>query len=265
MQLLDEILQQAGLDKTEAEVYTTLLSRGGTTVLDLSKITNLKRTNLYNVLSDLEKKDLVKKVKTEKTTKYYPNSPREVQKLFNLKETKLEMAKTTFEMLVDNLQSKYNLISHKPTVTYLEGLTGLQKLHQDILDTGQDIMLFRSTYDDKRKDVDKLIQKQILAQVKRNIHARVIGPCETDTEEVYTRYDKLRLVEERLVTDFKLFLPAQIFIYGNKIAIATIRKDIIITLIENTDIANTFKILFELVWEYSTLEHQKLTKGWVQE
>ena len=262
MDVFSDVLHQAGLDEVEAKAYYTLLTNGALTILDLSTKAGLKRTNLYNILVSLEKKGLVKKVTDTKSTKYFPNSPREVQNLLDIKETQINTAKNTFEILLSNLQSQYSLVSHKPVVTYLEGLGGLQKLYDDINDTGKDICLIRSTFDDKRKDVDGLISKQLTAQVKRNIHAKVVGPVEGDAKEVYLKYDKVRLVEERFISKFPFNLPAQILLYGNKTAIATIRKDIIITVIDNADISNTFRVLFDFVWAYATPEHEELVKNW---
>jgi sugar-specific transcriptional regulator TrmB len=258
----EDVLNQAGLDELESKTYNTLLSNGALTILELSKKSSLKRTNLYNVLVALEKKGLVTKISEYKKTKYLPNSPRQIQELLKVHENQIDLAKNTFEVLIDNLQSQYNLISHKPVISYLEGTNGLQKLYDDILDVGKDICLVRSTYDDKRADVDKLVQKQITAQVKRNIHARVVGPPEQDAKALYKEYDKIRLVEERFVPNFFFNLPAQVVIYGHKVAITTIRKEIIITLIDNKEINESFKILFEFVWQYAKPEHDELVKNW---
>jgi len=257
-----EILSQAGLEKSEASVYTTLLENGGLTVLEISQRSNLKRTNLYNVLETLEAKNLVKKVVESDTTRYYPNSPKEIQRLFEQKEDEFTVAKNTFEIVLDSMQGKYVLNSHKPVITYLEGIQGLQKLYDDILETKQDILLIRSTFDDKRKDVDKLIQKQLKEQAKAGIRAKVVGPPEPDAKDLYTKYDKIRLVEEHFINKSPFNLPAQIIIYGTKTAIATIRKEIIITIIDNKDITDSYKVLFDFVWNYSKPEHDEFVKDW---
>ena len=134
-------------------------------------------------------------------------------------------------------------------------------------DTGEDILLLRSTFDDKRKDVDDMIATQIVEQVKRGIHAKVVGPLEDvdEAKALYTKYDKARLVEERFIKNFPFELPAQIMIYGTKTAISTIRKDIIITIIDHKDVTETYKVLFNFIWEYSTPEHNEIVKDWVIE
>lgn len=266
MPIINDVLAQAGLDKKESSVYTTLLNNGGLTVLEISQISGQKRTNLYNILENLKHQNLVKEVKEENTTKYFPQSPKEIDKLLERRSQMVQHAKLNYEILINSLQSQFTLIENKPLITYFEGLKGFQRLYDDVNETGEDIMLLRSTYDDKREDVDELVATQIVEQVKRNIHARVIGPLE-DLEEakaLYTEYDKLRLVEERFIKDFPFELPSQILIYGNKTAISTIREEIIITIIDHEDVTNTFRTLFEFIWRYSTPEHEELVKDWVQ-
>lgn len=262
MELLNGILTQAGLSEPEASTYSTLLAHGSMSILKLAQESRITRTNLYNILSSLEQKGLVEKDTTKKSTHYMPKPPREIEKLLELKEKHMFMAKNTFGLLIGNLQSQYNLISNKPTITYLEGIEGLKTVYQDILDTNKNILLLRSTHDDKRNDIDTLIQKQITEQVKRGIHARVIGPPEEDAKELYTKLDTIRLVEERFITNFEFNLPAQILIYHSKVATVTIRDDIIVTLIDNPAIAETFTVLFNFVWEYATPEHNLLVKSW---
>jgi sugar-specific transcriptional regulator TrmB len=265
--IINEVLEQSGLDAKETSVYSTLLSNGGLTVLEIAKKANLKRTNLYNILENLKQLNLVKEVKEAGTTKYYPQSPRQIETLLERKSQMLNHAKLNYDILVSSLQSQFTLIEKKPLITYFEGIKGLQRLYDDVNDTGKDILLLRSTFDDKRKDVDALVSKQIVEQVKRGIHAKVIGPLEdvNEAKTLYSRYDKARLVEERFIKNFPFNLPAQILIYGNKTAISTIREDIIITVIDHKDVTDTYRVLFDFIWEYSTAEHNQVVSGWRQD
>ncbi len=267
MSLLRDVLEKAGLDKKESDVYTTLLNNGGLTVLEIARESGQPRTNLYNILEDLKQQNLVKEIKEESTTKYFPQSPKEIEKLLDRKSQMLKHAKLNYEILLNSLQSQFTLIEHKPLITYYEGLKGLRRLYDDVNQTGEDILLLRSTYDDHKKEIDEIIAEQIVEQVKRGIHAKVIGPLE-DIEEakaLYTKYDKHRLVEERFIKNFKFELPAQILIYDNKTAISTIKEDIVTTIIDNEEVTNTFKVLFDFIWEYSSPEHKEIVKDWKQE
>ena len=46
-----------------------------------------------------------------------------------------------------------------------------------------------------------------------------------------------------------LGFPTVTYIYGDKVAILSLEKDIIGLIIENKDIANTQKQIFELLWK----------------
>lgn len=265
MPLINDVLIQTGLDEKAASVYTALLNGGESSVLDIAKRSGLKRTNIYNILEDLKEKNLVTEVTNGKTAKYFPNSPKEIEKLIELKSTMIRHAKLNYEILINSLLSQYKLNEHKPLINFYEGLDGLKKLYDDINTTGEDFLLIRSTYEDDSREIDELSAKQIVEQVKRNMHVKVIGPVGNleETKALYTKYDKPRLVEERYIKNFPFDLPAQIIIYGTKIAISAIRNEIVITIIDNKEISDTFRIIFDFIWTYATPEHNEVVKDWV--
>jgi len=268
MPLINDILIDAGLNEIETKVYLSLLDKGPLTILELSKEGNLKRTNLYNILTDLENKNLVKKDPTTKT-KYIPNSPEEIRKLFDYKEQILSHAKLNFEILIDNLNSKYYLSENKPLISVKEGTEGIKYLYDDINNTGKDILLIRSHFDSKRQEIKKMTASQIVAQVKRGIRAKVINPIKesqiNEAKKLFQKYDKSRLVEERFILEPQMPLPSQILIYGDKTSMTTIKERVITTVIDNYDITQTFRMLFSFMWELSTPQHNKIVKNWKQE
>ena len=266
MPIVNDILAQAGLDNKEASVYTTLLNNGGLTVLEIANKSGQKRTNIYNILENLKDQNLVKEIKEETTTKYFPQSPSEIENLLERRDTMIRHARLNFEIILGELASQYNLISNKPIITYYEGISGIKKLYEDVLNTNKDILLIRSKYDSQNKKINDLVFKQLNDQAKRGINSKVINYIEKDqfeeAKELYTKYDPIRLVEERFVHEFKLDLPAQVLIYGNKISLATIKEDTVVTIIDNKDITQTFRIIFEFMWTSATEEHNKITKDW---
>lgn len=268
MSLINDILTEAGLDEVESKTYMTLLDNGPLTILELSKKGNLKRTNLYNILNELENKNLVKKDPASKI-RYIPNPPEEINKLFEYKEQLISHAKLNFEILIDNLNSRYYLSENKPLITIKEGLNGLKYLYDDVNNTGKDILLIRSHFDATRPEVKKMTATQIVSQVKRGIRSKVINPISVsqvrEAQKLYEKYDRARLVEERFVLEPKMTLPSQILIYGDKTSMTTIKESIITTIIDNPDITQTFRILFSFMWDLATPQHNEITKKWKQE
>ena len=132
MEILNDVLTEVGLDRKEAQVYTTLINNGPLTVAQLASKSKQKRTNLYNILSNLESLSLVKKETTGSTTKYSPNSPEEIEKLIKRKKAMLGHARLNFEIIKDSLISNYTLIEKKPLISTHEGLEGLNRVYEDI-------------------------------------------------------------------------------------------------------------------------------------
>lgn len=265
VEILNDVLTEIGLDKKEAQVYTTLINNGPLTVAQLAVKSKQKRTNLYNILSNLEILNLVKKDVSNNTTKYSPNSPEEIEKLIQSKKSMLSQAKLNFEIIKNSLISNYTLIENKPLISTYEGIEGLKKVYEDVNYTGDTLLLYRSQFENQSEKLGEVIDDQMIKQVNLGIKTKVIGPPYKDTKamkKIYTEYDKHRLVEQRFITEVNFTLPAQIMVYGSKVAISTIKKDIITTLIDNKYIADTLRIIFESLWNYSEKGHGELVKKW---
>jgi hypothetical protein len=58
-----------------------------------------------------------------------------------------------------------------------------------------------------------------------------------------------RNITRKVVPKEKLELPSQIIIYNNTVSITSLKKEVITTIIENEDIAQTFKKLFNYLWD----------------
>jgi len=265
MEILNDVLTEVGLDIKEAQIYTTLINNGPLTVAQIALKSKQKITNLYNILSNLEFLNLVKKETAGNTTRYSPNSPEEIEKLIKRKKAMLGHARLNFEIIKESLISSYTLIENKPLISNYEGVEGLIKVYEDINYTGDTLLLFRSQFENQTEELGDVIDDQMIKQVKLGIKTKVMGPPYEDKkamEKIFEEYDKYRLVEQRFITNAEFVLPAQIMIYGNKVAISTIKKDIITTLIDNKDIADTFRIIFGTIWDYSEKDHRELISKW---
>ena len=64
---LNEILAQFGLQYKEDDVYLALLELGNASVGEIAVKANIKRTTVYDVLANLERKNLVGKTIKGKT------------------------------------------------------------------------------------------------------------------------------------------------------------------------------------------------------
>lgn len=246
----EEILSQIGLTKEQSNVYSLLLEKGFMSAGKLSTLSGLKRGLTYKILDRLEELELVeKKEKAGSVTFFYPKHPDRLKELFNLKKKELEKTEETFNHSFSQFMSQFNLLEGKPNIQFYEGKSGIEKLYNDINLHKKDILLIRSPFDNDHPELEKLVNKQIKKQIENNINTRAITPVVESTADTVSIHDKERLVERRLVDRDDLMIPAQIVIYGNKIGITGYRDQLITTIIESSDITETFTKIFEFMWK----------------
>lgn len=260
--MYSQILVNVGLTPEQSDIYLSLLTHGAQSAGQLAKSTKVQRTYIYKICQELITRGLIIQSKKDRGTTYSPMSPDHLLTYAEEQKTRSLQAQTALEGILHLLKEKYSSVEERPVITYYEGVTGIKKIYSDILLTKKDILLLRSIYDDKFPEIDKLVMEQIAKQVELGIHTRTITPLEKPTKEVYLNLDKQRFVNRHIVRNGLLKLPSQIIIYGSKVAIISLRSKIITTLIDNKDISDTFRQMFELEWELTQKEHDSITQGW---
>lgn len=142
--------------------------------------------------------------------------------------------------------NQYALVSGQPGISHYEGIEGIKKVYEDTLRPPypEEVLVLRSIYDSK--ELEDFIQKYIERRARIGIKSRTISP---------PGIGHPLLGEEELLRSLR-FLPREIFstpaeisIYGDKVALISLRKDLIATVIQGKDIADTLRILFELIWQ----------------
>ena len=246
--MYNEILKKIGLSDGESLVYSLLLKEGSLPAGKIAIKAGLKRGLCYKILDQLLENGLIEKI-DKKVAIFTPKHPSLIKKIIEDKEESILNAKKEFELTLGSLVSDYNMQLGEPYVEFKEGLDGLKYLYEDINTEKKDIELIRSPYDNDRPGFDQLISEQIKKQVRLQIHTRAITPKVHDSIETTTKFDEERLTERRLVSKEDLMIPAQIIIYGDKVAITSFKDYLMTTIIYNPNIKETFEKIFEFMWE----------------
>ena len=147
--------------------------------------------------------------------------------------------------------NQYALVSSQPGVSHYEGIEGIKKVYEDVLRPPypEEVLVLRSIYDSE--ELEDFFQKYVERRAKLGIKSRTISPPGI-------RHPSLG--EQELLRELRFFpretfsLPTEISIYGDKVALVSLRKDLIASVIQGKDIAETFRILFEIVWKNAKIE-----------
>lgn len=235
-----ELLTGFGLKEQEAKVYLACLKLGEEGVTEIAREAGIQRTFTYDILEELKKKGLVSVVDTSGKAKFRAIS---IESFQFLMEEKFDRFKAFLPEL-KGLEKGVN----RPNVRFFEGLPGIKAVLLDTLNQpeGSEILCFSNAQGLYTKE-KKLEQWYVTERVKIGISMRFIAPDNPETME-YIKQDKKQKRQTRAVPAELFPFSAEVDIYGNKVAIITLGKEMAAVILESEDIAKTFRMFFELSW-----------------
>lgn len=247
--LYQETIMGVGLTDKEAMVYETLLRLGPASIPKLLESTTYKRGDLYNILHGLEGWGLVEVSKDGKKT-YSPAHPQRLEELLAEQHKEVEQAKKTVEQAIPELISMFRLISGKPGVRFFEGKEGFKEALYDTLNATETVYTYVDL-DAVKQYADDINRAYVRARQKKGVSKRLLV-LDTPGAREYLHWQGREQTDVRFLSkDMKPFHTGM-QIYNNKISYFTLReKNIIAVLIEDPDIYQMHRRMFEFLWNLS--------------
>jgi len=237
------VLQNLGLDEKQALVYYDCLQYGGDTAFNISKRTKLKRPTVYVKVEELMKRGLIEKTETSKTTIYKASTPDRIV-------GELESRRKEAETLLPTLMSLYKSDPDKTRIQVLEGSAATKKVLEEALASmkdDQEVLRFGST--DILKQGSEPAHKAWAKNVKTSKrHVReILGGSPADRE--YSSNAMYKANPNHQIRVSKQVFENDNLIFGNKLAIFSIKNNLFVTVIEDEQIANSYRAFFNLAWQ----------------
>lgn len=243
--IYQQSLIQAGLSSEEAVIYEYLVKNGAKTAGAISLATPFKRGLVYKLLEQLSLSGLVIKHDAPgKVAIFEPAHPLKLKDLAEKKEEQAKNAQIALGGILDALTMDYNMLSDRPGVKFYQGKEGIMNIYDTLLEQGAAI----DSFEDKGEML-RLIPEYAAAyprqRVKRNMFNRVIAPRDNPLNQS----DPALLRETRFVTTERFPFRMDIKISGRYVSLITFQKENPVgVLIDNKEIAENFRMLFNLVW-----------------
>jgi sugar-specific transcriptional regulator TrmB len=231
-----KILQTLGLKGTESRVYLALLETGKSLAGNIADRAHLHRRNTYDALEQLLQKGMVSYIISNNKKYWTAVNPEKILTILKEKENLISS-------ILPNLISTFNTAKTKQTVEIFEGLGGMKTFFDDMASSKQEIiMLFATGKAYKRLPL-------YMEQWDKKINSSKIKIKVLLNSDAYkSPYKNYKFGETKILPrDFST--PTQIFIYGDKSAVAIWSDEPISILITSKDITNGFKKYFELLWK----------------
>ncbi len=244
MEDIEKQLASFGLNQKEIKVYLACLQLGTDAVFNIAARAEVKRATTYLVLKSLEKKGLVTTRATSKSVVFSATSPQNLV-------LQLEYRKRELEDAIPSLMALYNTQPAKPSIQVFEGLEGMKQIYQEVIESlrdGDEVVFFGRV--DHLKDSSSLIKSWLIQAklAKGNIRELI------NDDEFHAGYKSLveengnpRHVIKVLPKTAKVFLNDNA-VFKDKLVIFSTQKTFYVTVIENADIASTYKTMFEFAW-----------------
>lgn len=246
--MINKFLQNIGLTDKEIAVYLELLREEKSSVLDLSKKTNILRTSVYPILDNLLEKGLVSEVKVGKKVYFQAEAPERIGSYIESQKIKLEEQSQLANDYIPQLKSLSRQTGEKPIVKIFEGREGLIKATEESLGYGKNItnekVYFIYPFD--------LIENFFTEQELKKLSARRVNK-DIESQAIYTYSKGERPASEnsvRLKIDGEKYpIKCDISIFKDVVRINTLGKSLSALVIKSQDLADTLKSIFKALFD----------------
>lgn len=242
-------LSGLGLSADEANVYQVSLALGARPASVIAQKAGLKRSHTYNILNSLKDKGIVQEFVKNSVRHFSCSPPHTLVAKMEERVNELQLRKEKLEVVIPLLENLCGPIHKQPKVRFYTGKEGIREIFADILRTPNQDMFsfcdFRYSWSSVDDETRQWIKNFISHREKKNIWWRAIAArSEIADRELAWRSAKKRQV--KLLEGSTI--PAEINIYGSKVALTSTYNEMVGVVIENEQITTTLREVHRVLW-----------------
>lgn len=245
MEHLHALLSDLGLNKKETEIYLSLLTIGTAPASVLASRTRFMRSTTQYACQQLAKKQIIRKIQHGDAYLYSAEPPESLLALLDRERSTLNEKTRRTERLLGEFKDLMHPEIRLPRVQFCEGKEEMITLYKRILKLGEPI----DSFEDKGEMVDfipEYAQAFVTERKRRRIFNRVICP----DSNVINVHSEAELRETRTLPASRYPFTWDVKICGDLVSIFSFeRRTAMAVAIENADIAENFRLLFQRLWE----------------
>lgn len=246
MDNIKESLALIGCTEKEIRLYIAAYKVGSAPLNDLAKAAKLQRSTAYVICQQLVDKKLFEQDHRNYKQKYTAVAPEKLIRMVEAKKRKLGRSSIHMQENLGELQSLYGSKDALPEVTTYQGKSGLVAVWNDILSTDGEILLWTNQTMERQLFETKQHGQFIRERMQRQIPIRVLAVDTPDGRELLL--DDTKKNRQTKILDASAQFTAETYLYDNKVAIIDHTTDIVGVIIENKQIHEAQRAIFELAW-----------------
>ncbi len=232
-------LRLLGLNRSEITVYLFLLENGLTTPPNVSRGTKIARTNCYNILESLTTKGLIEEQIQGKRKAYISCDPDALLRT-------LDKKRETVQQILPDLRGLYTTQKNKPKIRFFDGTEQIKEIYRLSLNSQKVLGL---GFTEHLNNLMPEFYEWYLHELQsRGIVFYDVLTATSKAKNTLLMEEMLKeLYDVRHLPEKYKYLPTNVLIWDDNIALITIEEPIFGTLITNNLLATTFKLIFEII------------------
>ena len=240
-----EVLKKIGLSHTEASLYLRLLKNGASDVKTLVESTGFYKANTYDALERLCEKGLISKIVEGGKRIYQIQKPESFIEFIEKKKHELEEQSKIAKELAKNVENMKKIITNVETASVFRGISGVKQIYSEIINEKLDYFVFGSPKESDELIGDYYWQNLNLKQREHQIKAKAIfhKSLRNWKDKIDPNIISLRFFDEK-------FEPlTETTIYGSKVAFVIWLDIPVVTIINNSHLAESYGQVFNMLWK----------------
>ncbi len=242
---IQKTLEKIGLSPKQSFVYLALLDLGEAKMTDIAKQAGMKRPTVYLIIEELELLGLASSVVKGKKKFYAAAHPRRLAELTKYRAHQVEES-------MPELLARYGKDSQKPKVQMFEGVAGIEKAYREaytLLSNKEeglwfgDVTFLQEQFPEVLRTYNKMIAELRDPKIRELVYGgEVARKWAQDMQSHLGKNHKIKYVPG------KEFGFTDQLIIGNKIMYFSFGETVFVLMVENKELAQTQRGLFEIAW-----------------
>jgi len=242
---LKEILSEFGFTNAEIDVYFALLKLGEAKVGEIIKLSDVSSSNTHDCLEKLLKKGIISYILKNNIKHFYPTKPENLNLIIKEEKDKLEKRGKDLKSIIPELYSLANKEVISQGAEIFLGFSGLKNSFKKLTDPiipDESACFFYKVEPEIINMIHKFYSKLELDGEYNNIKQKGIASKD------YKQYFNQRKNSKVEIKYTDLPIPYSLNFYSDKTLLISWSKEPVAFLIKSEQITNTFKKLFNEIW-----------------
>jgi len=237
-------LIKLGLNQNEAKVYLSLIKFGKADAHELIKDTKFHKNIVYDNLDKLINKGLVSYIVEGKKRVFVVSSPEMLIELVDKDLEELKEKKGAAFKIVQEIKNRIKLVPHRQESYIFRGQMGIRAYHNEIIKESRPYSIFGAPKQSVEIMGEHFWENFEAKRAEKKIKVRMIfnSSLKEFGDKLKNKHTKIRYFNK----DFEAL--TQTDVHEKKVAIIVWTEEPILFLIEDKEVANSYRKYFEKMW-----------------